>query len=166
MVLKKRCEHMNKNILLKWLNWFYTLEMSQVELYLNQARYSNDAYLASVLLSMAETETGHAKSIKEIIFKLDSRPMLIDKLLSQIIGFIPGRLSSFIGNYNLLWYNYILESVAVNDYRFFLNSLDLNSKIDRELAGILLNNMIEEDLHRLWFKGQRDSLKTTAGSPD
>ncbi len=150
---------MNRNILLKWLNWFYTLEMSQVELYLNQAKQSNDTYLTGVLLNMAETETKHAKSIKEIIIKLDSQPMLVDKLLSQIIGLLPAQLFSIIGEYNLLWYNFTLESIAIHDYRFFLSFLDINSKIERELAVVLLNNMIEEDLHRHWFKGQWDSFK-------
>ena len=74
---------MQRDILIKWLNWFYTLEMSQVELYLTQARHSNDDYLANVLLTLAATEIRHAESIKEIIIKLDSQVMLIDKLLSQ-----------------------------------------------------------------------------------
>lgn len=149
---------MQRDILIKWLNWFYTLEMSQVELYLTQARHSNDDYLANVLLTLAATEIRHAESIKEIIIKLDSQVMLIDKLLSQIIGYIPGQVSPFIGKSNLYYYNYSLESIAVHDYKLFLKSLDFNSKIERDLAPLLLNNMIDEDLHRLWFKGQRKSL--------
>lgn len=151
---------MNKDKLLKWLNWFYTLEMSQVELYLNQAKKSNDGYIANALLKVAESEAKHAEQFKDIIEKMGSKPLLIGKLASRIIGYIPGQITPLVGTVNLFLYNYTLETIAINDYKLLLNSLDMNSKLEYELATVLFKNMIEEDFHRVWFTESLKRLKT------
>jgi len=149
---------MDNKTLIKWLNWFYTLEMSQVDLYLNQAKKSSDYYIGNVLLRIAEIEAGHAKIFNNFLVKLGSKPAKIDSLISRITGNIPGHITPLFGTVNFFLYNYMLETIAIKDYKLLLRSLDKKTELQHELANILVDNLIDEDLHRLWFKEQRDSL--------
>lgn len=133
--------------------------MSQVDLYLNQAKKSNDNYIANVLLRVAEIEAEHAKTFKKFIIKLDSKPAKIDSLISRVTGYIPGQITPLFSTANLFLFNYTLETIAINDYKLFLKFLNTKIKLQRELASLLLKNLIDEDLHRLWFKEQMESLK-------
>ncbi|MFW6270285.1 MAG: hypothetical protein ACOC4G_09415 [Bacillota bacterium] len=53
--------------LLLYLNWFYTLELSQVNFYLSQAEKSEDEYISHFLLHLVEIEINHARKIKSFI---------------------------------------------------------------------------------------------------
>lgn len=150
---------MDDKTLIKWLNWFYTLEMSQVNLYLNQAKKTNDDYIAHVLLKVAEIEAKHAEMFYNFIRKLGSKPFKLDSLISKIIGHVPGQITPITGTVNLFLYNYTLETIAIADYKKLLSDMEIKSNIHQELAEVLMNNMIEEDFHRLWFKDRRESLK-------
>ncbi len=145
--------------LLAWLNWFYTLEVSQVHLYLNQAKSSknnNNDYIAHVLLKVAEIEAEHAVNFEKIFKKLDTEPASINSLFSYLTGSIPGKLTSGLETANFFYYNYLLETIAMDHYQKFINKIEPDSEFNSDLLELLLNNLIEEDLHRLWFQGMRD----------
>ncbi len=149
---------MNKNTLIKWLNWFYTLEVSQVDLYLSQAKNTEDDYIAHVLLKVAESEAKHAESFSNILNKLGSKPYKIDSLLSYIAGHVPGQITPLTGTVNLFLYNYTLESIAIADYKNLLKKIKPKTELDQDLINILMSNLIDEDFHRNWFKDRRESL--------
>ena len=54
---------MERKSVLRWLNWFYSLEIQQYELYENQFRRSKDEYIAKVLNHVSEVEHGHAHKL-------------------------------------------------------------------------------------------------------
>ncbi len=149
---------MNKNTLIKWLNWFYTLEIGQVDLYLSQAKKSEDDYIAHVLLKVAETEASHAELFSDILNRLGNKPYKIDSLLSYITGHIPGLITPLTGTVNLFLYNYTLESIAIADYKNLLKLVEAKTDLEKDLIDILISNLIEEDFHRIWFKDRRESL--------
>lgn len=115
---------MDNKTLIRWLNWFYALEMSQVDLYLNQARNSSDYYIANALLRIAEIEAGHAEILNKFLLKLGTKPAKIDSLISRITGNIPGQITPYLGTVNFFLYNYTLETIAIRDYKYLLRSLD------------------------------------------
>ncbi len=149
---------MNKNTLIKWLNWFYTLEVSQVDLYLTQAKNTEDDYIAHVLLKVAESEAKHAELFSDILNRLGSKPYKIDSLISYIAGHIPGQITPLTGTVNLFLYNYTLETIAIADYKKLLKMIEPKTDLDQDLITILMSNLIDEDFHRIWFKDRRESL--------
>ncbi|MFW6270286.1 MAG: hypothetical protein ACOC4G_09420 [Bacillota bacterium] len=58
----------------------------------------------------------------------------------------------------MFFLNYHLETLAYKDYLSFFRKLDSRKKHHKELAEVLLSNLIEEDLHRNWFISQREAL--------
>jgi len=150
---------MEDSTLIKWLNWFYTLETGQVDLYLSQAKKSKDDYIAHVLLKVAETEANHAEMFNDIIIRMGAKPYKIDSLISYITGHIPGIITPLTGTVNLFLYNYTLETIAIADYKSLLKKINPRTDLHQDLIKILMNNLIEEDFHRIWFKNRRESLK-------
>lgn len=150
---------MNDATLLKWLNWFYTLETSQVDLYLSQAKKNEDDYITLVLLKIAETESKHAEMFNDIIVRMGARPYKIDAFISYITGHIPGMITPLTGTVNSFLYNYTLETIAIGDYKSLLKKIKPRTDIHQDLINILISNLIEEDFHRIWFKDRRKSLK-------
>ncbi|MFW6287587.1 MAG: demethoxyubiquinone hydroxylase family protein [bacterium] len=150
---------MKDNTLIKWLNWFYTLEIGQVDLYLTQAKKSEDDYIAHVLLKVAETEARHAELFSDILNRMGTKPYKIDSLISYITGHIPGLITPLTGTANLFLYNYTLETIAIREYKNLIRSIDVKSDLHQDLVNILMSNLIEEDFHRIWFKDRRESMK-------
>ncbi|WP_041605679.1 demethoxyubiquinone hydroxylase family protein [Halothermothrix orenii] len=149
---------MEDSKLLKWLNWFYTLELAQTDLYLNQAKGSKDRYMARVLIKLGEIEKTHALRFSDIIVKLGGKPTRIGALFSYLSGYIPGRLTPYIGTVNLFYVNYMMETIAIRDYKGLIKKINPKRKYRKELLDILVENLIDEDLHRSWFKDRRESL--------
>lgn len=150
---------MDDNILLKWLNWFYSLEIGQVDLYINQAKKCKDMYIAHALLNVAEIECKHAEMFNDIIVRLGSKPYKIDSLISYITGYLPGQLTPLTGTVNQFFYNYTIETIAIEDYKKLIKKVEPRSEVHQYLLNILMSNMIDEDFHRIWFKDRRESLK-------
>ncbi|MEJ6950356.1 demethoxyubiquinone hydroxylase family protein [Natronospora cellulosivora (SeqCode)] len=149
---------MNENTLIKWLNWFYSLEVGQVDLYLSQAKKSEDEYISRVLLKTAETEVKHAELFSDIINRMGYKPYKIDILISYITGHIPGLITPLVGTVNFFYYNYMIETLAMADYKKLLKMIEPKSDLYQDLINMLMNNLIEEDYHRVWFKDRRESL--------
>lgn len=150
---------MNDSKLILWLNWFYTLEVGQVDLYLSQAKKSEDPYIANVLLKVAETEARHAELFSDILRRMGTKPNKVDALLSYIAGHIPGMVTPLTGTVNLFLYNYTLETIAMKDYKMLLKKVKPETDLHQDLINILISNLIEEDFHRIWFKDRRKSLQ-------
>ncbi len=149
-----------KDLLLKLaLNWFYTLELSQVDLYLNQAKRSKDEYIARILVAVAEIELNHAQGFEKFILELGGHPVRLGEIFSYLSGYIPGRLTNYFGTVNLFTYNYTLETIAIRDYRSLISRLDPVNDTQKRLLEFLINNLVEEDFHRSWFLSEKEKLK-------
>ena len=48
------------------LNWFYTLELNQVQVYSQQSKQVNDIYIQKILGRVAEIEQGHVDNISDL----------------------------------------------------------------------------------------------------
>lgn len=65
---------MQNNKLITKLNWFYSLEIEQVNLYTTQAHTVEDIYRAKTLARIASIEQQHVDNISEAIKKIGGNP--------------------------------------------------------------------------------------------
>lgn len=133
--------------LLKKLNWFYSLEKSQVDMYLRQSARTEDEHLANALHKFAQIEQGHVESISKLIEELGETPTIIGEVIGEITGTTAGRLSSLVTMDKVLKLNIALESKAISDYHELINGVD-----DDYIQKQLYNNMLDEELHKAWMK--------------
>lgn len=147
----------DKKVLL-YLDWFYTLELSQVDFYLTQAERSEDEYISHMLLHLVDREIIHAKRIKKHINILGGEPTKIGSSLSKISGFL-SEFTTYFGTVNMFLLNYSLETLALHDYAHFLRKIDVHNRERKELVEDLFQNLMDEDLHRNWFISKREGLK-------
>lgn len=138
---------MTREEILARLNWFYSLELNQVDLYTAQSRQQEDIYLQRVLERVAGIEQQHVDNIAAQIKRLGGTPTKIGDVLAPVAGQIAGKVLARIGTAALLRANIKLEEMAMRDYKDFL----LKAGGDRELYNSLWNNLIDEDLHTSWF---------------
>lgn len=137
---------MEKEELLRTLNWFYTLELNQVRMYSNQREQTDDPHLARAFKKFAELEQGHVERIRELIENQGETPFLVGEVAGKITGSIAGHLAEFTDWNRTLEFNISLEKKAISDYK------DLAEKVsDEEIREVLLDNMLEEELHAVWM---------------
>jgi len=149
---------LNTQQLIKKLNWFYSLELNQVELYQTQSKTVNDIYLKNLLERVSKIEQGHVDNISDYIFKLGGKPTLLGEVAAPVTGVIAGRVSGWAGIINMLKSDIILEQKAIADYQ------DLVLKVsDKDLFNLLWSNLIDEDLHTAWFARKVEELAAMAG---
>jgi bacterioferritin len=146
---------MDKSQLMQKLNWFYSLELNQVELYTTQSKKVDDLYLSKVLERSAQIEQQHVDNIGEYIKELGSKPNLLGDVLGPILGKVGGQVSALAGVANMLKANILLEQKAMEDYKGLISKIDGNSK----LCDLLWSNLIDEDLHTSWFAGKVKELE-------
>ncbi len=144
---------LNRDKLIKILNWFYSLEVNQVDLYLAQSKQVEDIYIKKALERIAEIEEQHVKNIATQIKELGGEPTFIGKVLAPITGQISGRILGWAGIINILKVNIMLEKKAMEDYKKFI--LKVN---DPQLFDLLWSNLIDEDLHTSWFTNKVKEL--------
>ncbi|KXS42151.1 MULTISPECIES: demethoxyubiquinone hydroxylase family protein [unclassified Candidatus Frackibacter] len=144
---------MNKKLLIAYLNWFYTLELEQVTLYKEQARASNDDYIKEVLKHLAAIEQRHVENISNSLKRLGTNPSKVGEIIGPIFGKPFSELTTMFGTVNLFRVNILLETRATRDYQNLIERVD-----DKELLNVLIENSIEEDLHRSWFIEQKRQL--------
>lgn len=137
-------------IILK-LNWFYSLELNQVDLYYAQSKKVPDIYLKKTLERVAVIEDQHVKNISEMIRQFGGEPTIIGEYVAPITGKIAGDVIGRAGIANLLKANIALENKAMKDYRDFI----LRAGNNKELSELLWNNLIDEDLHTAWFSNYK-----------
>jgi len=139
------------------LNWFYSLELNQVDLYSEESRKTSDQYLKKTLERIANIEQQHAETIAQTINELGKKPTAVGNVLAPALGKITGKSISMMGMENLLKFNIILEKKAMKDYRNFILKIHPTYK---ELAHILYSNLIDEDLHIAWFTKKLKKLNS------
>lgn len=149
---------MDKEQLISKLNWFYTLELNQVDLYIAQSKAFDGTYISQAFERIAYIEQQHVDNIAEKIKEMGGTPTRIGDVISPIIGSIAGKLISLSGLENTLKANILIEHKAMKDYKDLIDTLRSENQ-DKELLKILQNNHIDEDLHTAWFSGKLNELQ-------
>ncbi|MCW3490703.1 ferritin-like domain-containing protein, partial [Dethiobacter alkaliphilus] len=68
---------MDSKELIHKLNWFYSLELNQVDLYMAQSNQIDDIYIRKALERASYVEQQHVDNIAEIIKELGSKPTVL-----------------------------------------------------------------------------------------
>lgn len=140
---------MNKKQLISKLNWFYSLELNQVDLYMAQSKAFKDSYESIVFERTAWVEQQHVENIGDTIKELGGRPTKFGSIVSPIIGRIAGKAISLFGVEVTLKANILIEHKAMKDYTDLINSI--RDEYGEELEKILKYNLVDEDVHTAWF---------------
>lgn len=140
---------MNRKQLLSKLNWFYSLELNQVDLYMAQSRAFKSSYESIVFERTAWVEQHHVDNIGDIIKELGGRPTRLGSIVSPVIGRIAGKIISLFGIETTLKANIMIENKAMKDYTGLINTI--RDEFGEELERILEHNLVDEDVHTAWF---------------
>lgn len=142
---------MNIEDIISKLNWFYSLELNQVDLYTSQSNSFKGTYHSQVFERISYIEQQHVDNIAEKIKDLGGTPSLLGNVLAPIIGSIGGKVVSLTGLEDTLKINILLEKKAKKDYKEFIHKIKTENH-EKELLQLLKSNYIDEDLHSAWFK--------------
>lgn len=140
---------MNKIDLLARLDWFYSLELNQVDLYMAQSGTFPGSYESIVFERTAYIEQQHVDNIAAKIKELGGTPTFLGDVISPILGSIAGKLIAFAGVENTLKANILIEQKAMKDYTQLINAV--GDEYGLELKKILQHNLVDEDVHTAWF---------------
>lgn len=143
---------MDKEELIKSLNWFYSLETSQADLYFAQSKAFKDHYGGLVFERAAQVEEGHRDLIGAKIKELGGIPTQTGEVISSIIGVSLGTILSMTGLDMVLKINIKLEEKAMSDYSELITRVeDEGEGPQSELCKLLKYNYIDEDQHAAIF---------------
>lgn len=137
------------------LNWFYSLELNQVDLYTAQSKRQEDIYLQRVLERVAGIEQQHVDNIAAQIKSLGGTPTRLGDVLAPLAGQIAGKITASLGAITVLKADIKLEEKAMQDYKDFI----LKAGGDQDIFNLLWNNLIDEDLHTAWFTRKVQELQ-------
>ncbi|HHT48142.1 MAG TPA: ferritin-like domain-containing protein [Firmicutes bacterium] len=140
---------MEREDLLFKLNWFYSLEVSQVDLYLAQSKRFKGTYESIVFARTAAVEQQHVEKLAVIIRELGGEPHQIGDVISPLFGGLLGKTLAFTGLKNTLQGNITIENKAMTDYVALLQRV--GAEFGPELQTILQHNLVDEDVHTAWF---------------
>lgn len=143
---------MAKERLLFKLNWFYSFELNQVDLYTSQSSSTEDDYISLAFERIAYIEQQHVDNIADKIKELGGKPTMLGDVIAPIVGKTVGKILDLSGIENLLKVNILLEQKAIQDYKDLIHRI--RGKYDDEVINILQSNLIDEDLHAAWFNNQ------------
>jgi len=129
------------------LNWFYGLELEQVDLYIAQSRQVEDIYLKKALQRIAAIEQQHVNNIAAELKKLGVNPSPLGDIIAPIIGKAAGFVAGYAGSAAILKMDIALEEKAMRDYK----DLILKSGHNEHLFELLWGNLLDEDFHTAWF---------------
>ena len=146
---------MNKIQIIKKLNWFYTLEKNQVDLYTAQSQNIDDIYIKKTLKRVALIEQKHVENIADQIKSLGGQPTVIGDIIGPLMGKIAGKITGKTKTTTLLKVDATLEKKAMHDYKLFISSI----KGKNTLSELLWANLIDEDLHTAWFANKITELE-------
>lgn len=146
---------MHEKELITKLNWFYSLELNQVDLYTAQAHAVEDIYLAKTLARISVIEQQHVDNMAAEIKKRGAEPTMLGDVISPLLGKTTGFLSGLVGAKAILKLDITLEEKAMKDYK------DLIVRVgnDRHLFDVLWDNLIDEDIHTAWFANKLRELE-------
>ncbi len=140
---------MDKEALISKLNWFYSLELNQVDLYMAQSKTFKGSYESIVFERTAYIEQQHVDNIADKIRDFGGTPTKLGDIISPILGSIAGKLISFAGVEDTLKANILIERKAMKDYTELINAIE--DEYGQELKKILQHNLVDEDIHTAWF---------------
>lgn len=140
---------MNQRQLIAKLNWFYSLELNQVDLYMAQSKAFPGSYESIVFERTAWIEQQHVDNIGDLIKEFGGRPTRFGSLVSPLIGKMAGKIISWFGVAAVLKANIIIENKAMKDYTDLINTV--RDEYGEELERILEHNLVDEDVHTAWF---------------
>ena len=140
---------MEREELLRKLNWFYSLEVSQVDLYMAQSKKFKGTYESIVFERSAAIEEQHIHNIAAVIRELGGEPHKIGDVISPLFGGLLGKTLAFTGLKKTLQANITIENKAMVDYVALLKQV--GEEFGPELQTILQHNLADEDVHTAWF---------------
>ncbi|MFZ5640551.1 MAG: ferritin-like domain-containing protein [Bacillota bacterium] len=136
--------------LLSRLNWFYSLEVTQVDNYLAQSKAVDDPYIAAGLERIALLEQEHVNNLSGIIISLGAKPSIISDILSPLFGTAMGKVLGTTDVALMLQTNIKIEAKAATDYYKLIRELE-SGNYDQGMLRTLQYNMVDEDFHSSWF---------------
>jgi len=145
---------LNRKELLAKLNFFYSLELQQVDLYTAQSKQMDDIYLSRALARIAVIEQQHVDNIAAEIRKRDAEPTRLGEVVAPVMGLAAGALTGVLGPKAVLKAGIILEGQAMKDYKDFIVRVG-----EPDLFDLLWSNLIDEDLHTAWFTNKLKDLE-------
>lgn len=150
---------MDEKQLLAKLNWFYSLELNQVDLYNSQSKtFKNSHQYASIVFErVASIEQQHVENIADKIRQIGGTPSKLGDVLFPIMGKFAGTVLSLSGLENTLKANIFIEHKAMEDYSNLIKDVDKYFQ-DDELLKILKSNYVDEDLHSALFSKEVSNL--------
>ncbi|NLC53913.1 MAG: ferritin-like domain-containing protein [Firmicutes bacterium] len=154
---------MQREDLLRKLNWFYSLEVSQVDLYMAQSRKFKGTYESIVFERTAAVEQQHVHNIAAAIRELGGEPHKIGDVISPLFGGLLGKTLAFTGLKKTLQANITIENKAMADYVALHEQV--GEEFGSELQTVLQHNLVDEDVHTAWF-AQRLADYELLGLPD
>lgn len=155
---------MKKEQLITRLNWFYSLERNQVDLYTSQSSSFKKHYTGLVFERISYIEQQHVDNIAHTIKELGATPSLLGDVLSPIIGSLAGKLISLTGVEDVLKINIMIEQKAMKDYKELIDTLKQKEHANGALIKLLEYNFIDENLHTEWFKSKLSQLQNAESS--
>lgn len=156
---ERKMIRMKIDTLISKLNWFYSLELNQVDLYNAQSKAFKGRYSGIVFERCAYIEQNHVENIGEKIKELGGKPTLLGDIISPIIGRVAGELISMTGLEDTLAINILIEQKAMKDYNDLIEKLHQDKLGDKEMIKILQHNFVDEHLHTEWFRTKIIALK-------
>ena len=150
---------MDKTTLISKLNWFYSLEMNQVDFYNAQSKAFKGRYSGIVFERCAYIEQNHVDNIGKKIKELGGKPTVLGDTISPIIGKVAGELISMTGLEDTLAINIMIEQKAMEDYNELIEKLHQDKYGDKELIKMLQHNFVDEHLHTEWFRTKIIAIK-------
>lgn len=150
---------MDKDTLISKLNWFYSLELNQVDLYKAQSKAFIGSYSGLVFERCSGIEQNHVDNLGDKIVALGGEPTTLGDIISPLLGKVAGELIAMTGLEDTLAINIMLEQKAMTDYKALIEKLQQDQYGDEELTKILQHNFIDENLHTEWFRTQIIAMK-------
>ena len=152
---------LDKERLLERLNWFYSLELNQVDLYKAQSKAFQKDYTGRVFERLAVIEQGHVDNIGVKIRELGAEPTRLGDVLAPLLGQLAGKVIGATKLEEVLKINTMIEFKAMKDYRKLIEDLKTGSYGSKDLIRLLQDNYIDENLHTEWFTTKLSELQTT-----
>lgn len=137
---------MDKEHLVSKLNWFYSLEMNQIEMYKTQSREAGDMHLARALNKFARIEQDHVDKIRCLIEDMGEVPPLDWAAPGELAGHVAGMVTGLTDREKTLRFNIALERKAADDYWALIREVQ-----DPEMKEVLWDNLINKEFHKSWM---------------
>jgi len=139
---------MDSGQLIYRLKEFYVLEVYQLELYKSQIESLENEYIRHAYERFVELERHHVDFYAQLLAEHDENVPVITGGLSALAARFSGNVMDLTGAENRYKFGVVVETKAIEMYR----ALIMEAWEHPDLVKKLWHNMIDEELHLLWFK--------------